>query len=246
MAGEEVVCPTCNLDHTVPTPSWAAKHDNFATDEPRKFSLVETVPLKYEKDKYFEMLKTATTQNCWEFGLASGLMITRVVPIRKQLVAEFRAIPDANQVREGKIAQRDHQEFMVDIYARTDEYTVILGSMHDLFKVTLHDAVYSDNIGAIVNFSHQLSDKLIRLLIFHLSLAEMKVPERKPYKVLHREAMKWAPEALARVEDYARYLGDLHMTGIGHWNPQLTLAPSSLHKFFQMADELCTADAVGG
>lgn len=234
LCGEEIECPRCNEILTVISRSEAAKREPFASENERLFSVEELLLLKFEDKTIFSITDGATTQNCWEFGLAGQLMHERLRPFRSLL--HEPVAKQAPTVRNIK-SVANYTKRMDDM---VDQYLVLANAMHALVIDVLHERIFQDSLDAVIEFVHAVSDSVVRLVAFHQSIYELEMPSQKPFATMLELMKGWASFCWEHLDSVAVQMEGIYVNGLPKDGGlvQFAVLPPSFYQFMLLRAKL--------
>jgi phage FluMu protein Com len=234
LCGEEIECPRCSEILMVISRSEAAKREPFASENERLFSVEELLLLKFENKAIFSITDGATTQNCWEFGLAGQLMHERLRPFRSLLMkADCKQAPG---VRNAKALA----PFVKRVDEKVDEYLVLANAMHALVIDVLQERIYQDSLDSVIEYVHAVSDSVVRLVAFHQSVFEMEQPMQRPFTTMLDLMKGWAGFCWEHLDGVAVQMEDIHVNGMPKDGGlvQFAVLPPSFYQFMLLRAKL--------
>jgi phage FluMu protein Com len=234
LCGEEIECPRCKEILTVISRSEAAKREPFASENERLFSVEELLLLKFEDKSIFSITDGATTQNCWEFGLAGQLMHERLRPFRGLLMdVAHKQAAGARNVK-SPVAYTKRMDAMVD------QYLVLANAMHALVIDVLYERIFQDSLDAVIEFVHAVSDSVVRLVAFHQSIFELEMPSQKPYAAMLGLMKGWSGFCWEHLDGVAVQMEDIYVNGLPKDGGlvQFAVLPPSFYQYMQLRAEL--------
>ncbi|MFT5130734.1 MAG: phage FluMu protein Com [Rhodothermales bacterium] len=234
LCGEEIECPRCNEILMVISRSEAAKREPFANEDERLFSVEELLLLKFEDKAIFSITDGATSQNCWEFGLAGQLMHERLRPFRSLLLdTDKKQVPSVRDVK-------SQAPFIKNLDSKVDEYLVLANAMHALVIDVLHERIYQDRLDAVIEFVHAVSDSVVRLMAFHQGIFEMELPNQKPYTSMLELMKGWAGFCWEHLDGVAVQMEDIYVNGMPKDGGlvQFAVLPPSFYQFMLLRANL--------
>jgi phage FluMu protein Com len=234
LCGEEIECPRCKEVLTVISRSEAAKREFFANENERLFSVEELLLLKFEDKAIFSITDGATTQNCWEFGLAGQLMHERLRPFRSLLLdSSHKQVAGIRNVK-------SQSPFVKRFDAKVDEYLVLANAMHALVIDVMQERIYQDSLDSVIEFVHAVSDSVVRLVAFHQSIYEMELPSQKPFSIMLELMKSWAGFCWEHLDGVAVQMEDIYVNGMPKDGGlvQFAVLPPSFHQFMLLRAKL--------
>jgi hypothetical protein len=184
--GDQLVCPTCENQFTVPNQSWVYKNEPQLNDEmPRIFDDEELALLTEGDIPLRAMLGFATTTNCWEFTLTAELLRSRLEPLGA-LLTQYGEQPGAlldttgSQTAAATVFLTETHDRFVDIFCKS--YEVVLDR--------LEPAMYDDSIAGPLFLANLLEHHILDLCELFRELMQWPLPPDSPYpafrQALHR------------------------------------------------------------